>query len=302
MTRTVAYAGKHPMRWPHFDHVFFDCDSTLTRVEGIDILAESAGKKWRVEILTQAAMDGTLDLEEIYAKRLEAVRPTRSQIQDIRRAYKRHVVEDASRVITALQALGHHVYIISGGLAEPVEEFAVFLGIPRERVRAVGITYNELAGRWWESSDQRDQTYMHYAEGALTVSDGKADIVRELRGDQPGRALLIGDGNSDLLAARAVDLFVGYGGVATRPKVLAEAPAFIHSPSLAPLLPLAGGPAAMRTLQTWAMPYQSLATKANYLIRTGALTFHHDELESRFRAAFLAPDRPTRETVYPGTY
>jgi phosphoserine phosphatase len=290
------------MRWPHFDHVFFDCDSTLTSVEGIDILAETAGKKWRVEILTQAAMDGALDLEDIYAKRLEAVRPTRSQIQDIRRAYKRHAVEDASRVVTALQALGHHVYIISGGLAEPVEEFAVFLGIPRERVRAVGVTYNELAGRWWEHSDQREHLYLDYAAGALTVSDGKAEIVAELRGNQPGRALLIGDGNSDLLAARAVDLFVGYGGVVTRSKVLAEAPAFIHSPSLAPLLPIAGGPAAMRSLRTWSMPYQSLATKATYLIRTGALTFHHDKLESRFRAAFFPADQPTRETIHPGTY
>lgn len=277
------------MRWPHFDHVFFDCDSTLTSVEGIDILAESAGKKWRVEVLTQAAMDGALDLEDVYALRLEAVRPTRLQIQDIRRAYKRNVVEDASRVVTALQALGHKVYIISGGLAEPVEEFAVYLGIPRERVRAVGISYNELAGRWWEQTDQHQQTYMHYAAGALTVSDGKAQIVAELRGDQPGRALLIGDGNSDLLASAAVDLFVGYGGVVARPKVLAQAPAFIHSRSLAPLVPLAGGPEAMRQLQTWSMPYQSLAIKAKYLIRTGALTFQNDQLESRFRAAFITP-------------
>jgi hypothetical protein len=143
---------------------------------------------------------------------------------------------------------------------------------------------------------------MDYAAGALTVSDGKADIVRELRGDQPGRALLIGDGNSDLLASPAVDLFIGYGGVATRQKVLTEAPAFIHSRSLAPLLPIAGGPAAMRSLQTWSMPYQSLATKATYLIRTGALTFQNDQLESRFRAAFLSPDRPTRQTIHPGTY
>ncbi|MCC6606951.1 MAG: phosphoserine phosphatase, partial [Anaerolineae bacterium] len=33
------------MRWPPYKHVFFDCDSTLTTVEGIDVLAETAGKK-----------------------------------------------------------------------------------------------------------------------------------------------------------------------------------------------------------------------------------------------------------------
>ena len=89
------------MRWPHYEHVFFDCDSTLTAVEGIDVLAESVGKGRRVEILTQAAMDGQLDLSEVYDKRLRAVRPTQQQVFDIRRSYKRHIVEDAARVITA---------------------------------------------------------------------------------------------------------------------------------------------------------------------------------------------------------
>ena len=40
------------MRWPPFEHIFFDCDSTLTAVEGIDVLAETMGKRLRVETLT----------------------------------------------------------------------------------------------------------------------------------------------------------------------------------------------------------------------------------------------------------
>ena len=31
------------MRWPTYQHIFFDCDSTLTTVEGIDALADTAG-------------------------------------------------------------------------------------------------------------------------------------------------------------------------------------------------------------------------------------------------------------------
>jgi phosphoserine phosphatase len=220
------------MRWPHYDRVFFDCDSTLTAVEGIDVLAESVGKRWRVQVLTQAAMEGERDLEAVYARRLRAVKPTREQVRDIRRSYKRHAVEDAALVIAALHALGHEVYIISGGLAEPVEEFGVYLGVPRERIRAVGISYNQLSGDWWNSnkSDQSGhEEYLNYQEGALTVSDGKAQIIRELLGRQRGRSLLVGDGNSDLLAGQAVDLFVGDGGVVVRPRVLAQAPAFIHS-------------------------------------------------------------------------
>jgi phosphoserine phosphatase len=289
------------MRWPHYEHIFFDCDSTLTAIEGIDVLAESAGKKQRVEILTQAAMNGDRDLEDVYRKRLQAVKPTRRQVQDIRRSYKRHIVEDAARVVTALQALGHKVYVISGGLAEPVEEFGVYLGIPRERIRAVDLHYNELSGRWWEQSSFREARYLTHQEGALTVSDGKAEIVRDLLANQRGRSLLIGDGHSDLLAGQAVDLFVGYGGVVNRPIVAANAPVFINCHSLAPLLALAGGPATLRMLRTWPMYYQSLSTKAQYLIQTGVLTFNNEHLESKFRQAFIAPPRPAHQIVHPGS-
>ncbi len=245
------------MRWPPYDHIIFDCDSTLTTVEGIDILAESAGKKWRVEVLTQAAMEGDRDLSEVYEQRLRAVRPTHSQIRDIRRAYKRNPVEDAQEVIAALMALGKQVYIISGGLLEPVREFGIFLGVPKENIRAVSVDYNELSGQWWGDGDQQVLTY---EEGALTASDGKAQIVHELLDGQEGRSLLIGDGASDLLAARAVDLFVGYGGVVSRPRVRAEAPAFIHSRSMAPLLALAAGPAAIR--QVIDTPMRTCSRKA----------------------------------------
>jgi phosphoserine phosphatase len=271
------------MRWPPYEHIFFDCDSTLTTVEGIDVLAASAGKQWRVEVLTQAAMDGDLKLEEVYAKRLRAVKPTRDQVRDIRRAYKRSVVEDAVALIGALQDLGHKVYIISGGLAEPVEEFGVFLGVPRAQIRAVGVTYNELSGHWWVGGDAR---YLDYEAGALTVSDGKAQIVRELLGEQSGRSLLIGDGSSDLLAGHAVDLFVGYGGVIRRRRVLEAAPVYLHSPSLAPLLALAAGPPALPRALSGGQ--QALAAKAIELIRQGALTFNDARRGAKFEAAFNA--------------
>jgi hypothetical protein len=51
--------------------------------------------------------------------------------------------------------------------------------------------------------------------------------------------MLIGDGGSDLEAAEAVDLFLGFGGVIARPRVLAGAPVFIHAPALAPIVALA---------------------------------------------------------------
>lgn len=278
------------MRWPPYKHVFFDCDSTLSTVEGIDVLAETAGKKWRIEVLTNAAMDGKLDLEDVYAKRLQAVRPTHEQIQQIRAVYKRNIVADTQAVIAALQFLGHRVYIISGGLAEPVREFGVFLGVPKENIRAVRVDYDQLAGEWWyaESDFQKpkQERYIDYEEGALTVSDGKAQIVKELMGTQNGRSLLVGDGSSDLLAGRAVDLFVGFGGVVQRERVKAESPVFLNTPTLAPLLLLAAGPAAIRQVKN--TPHEAVFQKAFTLINTGAFDFNHERLKKKFQQAYQA--------------
>lgn len=284
------------MRWPHYEHVFFDCDSTLTTVEGIDVLAESAGKKQSVEELTQAAMDGKMDLADIYGERLQVVQPSRQQISEIRAVYRRNIVEDAAALIEALHFLGHKCYIISGGLEEPVREFGIHLGVPGERIRAVGVAYDELSGVWWESGDspagnQQGQQYLDYEQGHLTVSDGKKQIVAELLGDQSGRSLLVGDGHSDLLAGDAVDLFVGFGGVVKREVVAAEAPAFIQSASLAPLLALAAGPVMLSKLNGSA--HQPVADKCNELIDKGMVTFNDEKLRDKFRRALWAASDQT---------
>jgi phosphoserine phosphatase len=275
------------MRWPPYKHIFFDCDSTLTSVEGIDVLADLAGKGLRVSILTEAAMNGDLALEDIYAKRLKALKPTRGQIVKIRQIYKHNVVQDAAELIAALQYLGHKVYIISGGLADPVVEFGLFLGVPRQNIRAVGVQYNALAGNWWQRLDERPndaERYMSHTEDGLTVSDGKAQIVKELLGDQSGRSLLVGDGVSDLLAGSVVDLFVGFGGVIKRPRVAQQAPVFVESKSLAPLLALAAGPVAAPYLRD--SIHQPLLEKANKMLSMGVIKFQNEQLENKFHLAW----------------
>jgi phosphoserine phosphatase len=286
------------MRWPPYKHIFFDCDSTLTTVEGIDVLADLAGKGTRIGILTDAAMNGDLALEDIYAKRLKALKPTRGQVSKIRQIYKQNIVQDAAELIAALQFLGHEVYIISGGLAEPVVEFGLYLGVPRENIRAVGLQYNALSGEWWQHLDDHpnaSERYLGYTEGGLTVSDGKAQIVKELLGSQDGRTLLIGDGVSDLLAGSVVDLFVGFGGVVKRERVAREAPVFIETDSLAPLLALAGGPLAAHYLQDTI--HQPLLEKTNKLLSMGVINFQNEQLKNKFHLAWTT----TYQTIHPGS-
>ena len=124
-------------------------------------------------------------------------------------------------------------------------------------------------------------------------------IRKELLNGKNGRSLLIGDGNSDLLASHAVDLFVGYGGVIKRQNVFENAPAYLHSLSLAPLLALAAGPAALRLLQ--GTTYQALSKKAFHLINNHAITFTDPHLENKFVRAVENLLFPTQSTPNNGT-
>lgn len=276
------------MTWNSYDLIFFDCDSTLSSIEGIDELAKLKGKEWRVSLLTQKAMDGDLDLREVYGKRLQAIRPTRGQLKAIEERYWETIVPDALEVVAALRFLNKQVFIISGGLAEPVRGFGKRLGVPPEHIRAVELEYNELSGEWWkyhEPNTRNTQTYMDYDNGPLTVSSGKPDVVRELAGDRPGRRLMIGDGSSDLAARTVVDLFVGFGGVVARDKVKLGAEVFINSASIAPLLPLAAGTVGyQRCIGT---PYEAVFERGIALALGGAaLTIKPEETRGAFVAAF----------------
>lgn len=274
-------------RWTGFDLVFFDCDSTLSRIEGIDELARFKGKEWRVGVLTQKAMDGDLDLREVYGKRLQAIRPTREQLKAIEERYWETMVPDTEAVIAALRFLNKQIFIISGGLAEPVRGFGKRLGVSPEHIRAVELQYNELSGNWWRYHEPREQaqkSYLDYNEGPLTVSSGKPDIVNELAGDRPGRRLMIGDGTSDLATQTVVDLFVGFGGVVARQKVKDAAEVFIDSDSLAPILPLAAGTSGYaRVIGT---PHQAVFERGLALARAGGLTIKPDDMRADFEGGF----------------
>ena len=261
-------------RWTGYDLIFFDCDSTLSTIEGIDELAKLKGKEQRVGLLTNKAMDGELDLSEVYGKRLQAIRPTRGQLKAIENRYIDTEVEDATEVIAALHFLGKKVYIISGGLVDAVRGFGRRLGVSPENIRAVELEYNALSGEWWrynEPQAQHEQTYLEYVEGPLTISSGKPAIINELTGTQHGRRFMIGDGSSDLATRDMVDLFVGYGGVVARDKVKAESDIFIQSLSLAPVLPLVAGSNGYTKIQGTA--YQALFDKGIQLALDNEVLF-----------------------------
>ncbi len=229
---------------PGYDYIFFDCDSTLSTIEGIDELARSKGKFDEVKAMTDAAMEGEVYLHSVYDRRLELLAPTHEEVAGIEALYRRTVVADAAAVIGALQTAGKEVFVVSGGLQAAVRPFGRWLGVPHDHIRAVSLEYDELSGEWWDSlQDQWDQRadveYLESEETPLVLAEGKSDVVREMLGSRRGRSILVGDGVSDLAARDVVDLFVGYTGVVSRPHVVAESDALITGDSLSPVLVMA---------------------------------------------------------------
>ncbi|RPI30361.1 MAG: HAD family hydrolase [Chloroflexota bacterium] len=240
--------------WPISGLVIFDCDSTLCTIEGIDELArlvagegESAGRiAVNIAQLTKQAMEGDIPLEAVYNRRLVAVNPTLGQVRHIASIYRERSLSDAAAVIDALQTLGVQVFIVSGGLVEPVKEFGKWLGIPEAHIFAVDMEYDQLAGEWWRYWEQPGgqnphANYLAVESNPLTGALGKNRIIARIRSEFPGRALMVGDGLSDLEAGAEVDLFVGFGGAVFRQRVFDEAAIYIRTPALSPILPLALG-------------------------------------------------------------
>jgi phosphoserine phosphatase len=51
--------------WAPFELIIFDCDSTLSTIEGIDELARWQGRTQQVAELTNRAMNGDVPLESV---------------------------------------------------------------------------------------------------------------------------------------------------------------------------------------------------------------------------------------------
>lgn len=208
--------------------VVFDCDSTLSAIEGVDELA--ADRRAEVEALTKAAMRGDLPLEAVYGQRLELIRPTAGAVTSLSEKYVAAIVPDAAEVVAALTFEGIDVRIMSGGLLPGVLAVADALGIPRGRVAAVDVHFDETGA--YAGFDERSP---------LARAGGKREVMRLWRAEIGGPVMMVGDGATDLEASGVADVFVAYTGVVTRPAVVVAADVVVRSLSLAPVLPLALG-------------------------------------------------------------
>lgn len=218
---------------PHFqfnrpaDGVIFDCDSTLSALEGIDRLAALVGVKEQVSKLTDQAMNGELPLEAVYHKRLELIRPTQKDIARIAEQYLENIVPGAVETIAELHQRNIRVAVISGGLYPAILPLATKLNIAEKDVFAVQVLFTP------------DGNYHSTVNTPLTTANGKAQVAGAWKAaNHLNRVIMIGDGMSDVAALGGADAVIGYGGVIAREAVRRQATIFSEATDLRTLLPL----------------------------------------------------------------
>ncbi len=206
--------------------ILFDCDSTLSAIEGIDELARLRGPEALQQIahMTNQAMNGTIPVEAVFSRRLELIQPTRQNVAAVGSHYIESVEPTALSTIRELKARGWEPAIVSGGFRQAIRPLADYLGITR--IEAVDLYF------------RGDGSYRGYdVDYPTTRSGGKPQVIARLRRElEPGKIVMVGDGVSDLETMPVVDLFIGFGRYTARAPVRAAAGNFILS--LNELLPL----------------------------------------------------------------
>jgi phosphoserine phosphatase len=223
-----------PAAGVRYSSVVLDVDSTLTRVEGIEWLAERRGPSvaHAVAEMTQRAMEGALPLDSVYGARLALVQPARSDVEALADAYDAGVVTGARLAIGEIQGAGIRVVAVSGGVRQAVARFAISLGIADHDVYAVSLRF------------MADGAYAGFDETSpLARRGGKPIVVRGLGLNRP--IIGVGDGSTDAELktmaggdAPAVDAFAAFVGVASRPAVVAVADYVVHTMAELPALVL----------------------------------------------------------------
>lgn len=196
--------------------VVFDVDSTLSAIEGIDWLAARRDEAVATEIrvMTERAMAGLVPLEEVYAFRLDRIRPTRSEIAELAQAYIDAVQPGARDLCEELDAAGCSVILLSGGIRQAILPLARHLRVAADDVHAVEISF----GTDGVCDGLRGPQ-------ALATQHGKPAVLHGMREELERPIVMIGDGSTDAAARGVADAFIAFTGVTRRANVVAVADA-----------------------------------------------------------------------------
>ncbi|MDE2140181.1 MAG: phosphoglycerate dehydrogenase, partial [Gammaproteobacteria bacterium] len=197
-----------------------DFDSTLIRVEMMDVMAEvaipdpaaRADVRQRIQELTDAAMAGRLDYRESLQQRLALLHFPRSRMPEVIARLQTLVTPSFLRNHAFLAAHADRVHVLTGGFRQMVEPVIRDLGLRADRLHANTLSFDAA-----DVSDGCDW------DNPLSREGGKIEVVQKLKLD--GRVIVVGDGWSDykIHAAGAAARFYAFTENIARPEVIAKA-------------------------------------------------------------------------------
>ena len=201
-----------------FRSVVLDFDSTISALEGAEWIAATLSPEVASVIAAEvdAAMAGTLALQDIYAGRMNVLRPDARLLAELAGAYRAAVAPGTHEALDHMRRAGVQLRVVSGGFREAILPVAVDLGFAPTEVHAVSI-YTSPDGAY-EGFD---------SASPLVQQLGKSALVASL--DLPRPSLMVGDGATDAAARPAVDAFAAFTGFARRGPVVAVADHVVHS-------------------------------------------------------------------------
>ncbi len=214
----------------YISQVFFDADSTLSSIEGIDELAKLKGVEEEVMEMTNQAMNGQIPFEDVYFRRLEIIKPTYRDMLMIGHLYQHTITPGAKETIRALQRNGVQPYILSGGFNPSISMLADSLGIPRDHVFTNEFEFDDAGNFLRVLQDGRFPLWSH---------QGKQDVIDFIQRCYPNETFaMIGDGMGDYEAGQRTDRFVCFAGTAKRVKVMERSKHIVFENDLRPVLEL----------------------------------------------------------------
>ncbi len=192
--------------------VVFDVDSTLIRDEVIELLAEEAGKRNEVALITEAAMRGELDFAASLIARVSVLEGLPQSV--ITKTFERvTLTPGVQELIDHIHSAGGLVGAVSGGFSQILNLLAPTLELDFWLANELEITDEKLTGR--VSGSVVDKTAKAQALVAWSM---QADV--ELQ-----QTVAVGDGANDLEMMGVAGLGVAFNAkplVRQRANLVAE--------------------------------------------------------------------------------